>query len=560
MKKFLLAILVVVSTMFVGNAYADCSFGNYSSSGRKLTSFGVTDGTTTTSVSVNQTTSGSIYYNRKSTVFETSPGEEIKFSDLTWEGAWMHGYLFIDYNGDGEFNQTLNADGTTGGEVVSYSYYNSKNSAGESASDGAGLPNATIMPSFTIPGDIAAGTYTARFKVDWNSLDPCGNSASNNNIAKNGGCVVDFSIKINAPKDMEIESVSVEKRSGEVNCGEKNIVLASVNFKADGGLNPYTVSSLTVKYIGTSDTDITNLRLIYSRSGNLTTEVIAEKIGFSRKSVTFSCSKALSHGNNYFLLVADVANTAAIGNSIKVSATKYIINEETLTLTDTAEGEYLVSNVVDYTKGNAIWFDTPNSSTAGVAIWNTNDFSSTSTNPDQNWEKKSFPIGNGSLGATIMGAVNKERVVMNEKTLWKGGPGTGVTNYWNMNKTVSSSTLQQVRNYLVQGNNSSAHSLVQSNYNGTVSYNKNVFGTFTMMGEAYVETGISESNVTNYKRIMNMDSSMVVVKFDANGIGYTRKYFCSYPDSVMVWKYQSKGGTQNLTFSFNCPQVVNSVT
>lgn len=560
MKKFLLAILVVVSTMLVGNAYADCTFGNYSSSGRKLTSFGLTDGVTTQSVSVNQTTSGSIYYNRKSTVFETSPGEEIKFSDLTWEGAWMHGYLYIDYNGDGEFNQTLNANGTTGGEVVSYSYYNSKNSAGESASDGAGLPNATIMPSFIIPGDVAAGTYTARFKVDWNSLDPCGNSASNNNIAKNGGCVVDFSIKINAPKDMELSAITVDKRSGEVNCGEKNIVLASVNFKADGGLNPFTVSSLTVKNTGTSDADITNLRLVYSTSGNMSTEVVAEKSAFSRKLATFSFEKALAHGNNYFLLVADVANTASIGNSIKVSLTKYILNNETQTLSDSGEGEYLVSNIVDYTKGNAIWFDTPNSSTAGVAIWQTNDFSSSSTNPDQNWEKKSFPIGNGSLGATIMGAVAKERVVMNEKTLWKGGPGTGVTNYWNMNKTVSSSTLQQVRNYLVQGNNSSAHSLVQSNYNGTVTYNKNVFGTFTMMGEAYVETGINESNVTNYKRIMNMDSSMVVVKFDANGVGYTRKYFCSYPDSVMVWKYQSKGGTQNLTFSFNCPQVVNSVT
>ena len=560
MKKFLLAILVVVSTMLVGNAYADCTFGNYSSSGRKLTSFGLTDGVTTQSVSVNQTTSGSIYYNRKSTVFETSPGEEIKFSDLTWEGAWMHGYLYIDYNGDGEFNQTLNANGTTGGEVVSYSYYNSKNSAGESASDGAGLPNATIMPSFIIPGDVAAGTYTARFKVDWNSLDPCGNSASNNNIAKNGGCVVDFSIKINAPKDMELSAITVDKRSGEVNCGEKNIVLASVNFKADGGLNPFTVSSLTVKNTGTSDADITNLRLVYSTSGNMSTEVVAEKSAFSRKLATFSFEKALAHGNNYFLLVADVANTASIGNSIKVSLTKYILNNETQTLSDSGEGEYLVSNIVDYTKGNAIWFDTPNSSTAGVAIWQTNDFSSSSTNPDQNWEKKSFPIGNGSLGATIMGAVAKERVVMNEKTLWKGGPGTGVTNYWNMNKTVSSSTLQQVRNYLVQGNNSAAHSLVQSNYNGTVTYNKNVFGTFTMMGEAYVETGINESNVTNYKRIMNMDSSMVVVKFDANGVGYTRKYFCSYPDSVMVWKYQSKGGTQNLTFSFNCPQVVNSVT
>lgn len=526
MKKFLLTVLVVITTMFIGNAYADCTFGNYASSGRNLVSFGLTDGVTTQSVSVNQTTSGSIYYNRKSTVFETSPGEEIKFSDLTWNGAWMHGYLFVDYNGDGEFNQTLNADGTTGGEVVSYSYYNSKNSAGASASDGAGLPNATIMPSFIIPANIAAGSYTARFKVDWDSLDPCGNSAYNNSIAKNGGCVVDFTIKVNAPKDMEVTSISVDKRSGDVNCGEKKIILASVNVKADGGLNPFDVTGFSVKFNGTKSTDISNLRWIYSTSGTLTTEVIAQKESFSRNSLSFTAEKTLSHGNNYFLLVADVANNAAIGNSIKVTINNISIDGVAQSVNDPGNGEYIVSNVVDYTKGNAIWFDTPNSSTAGVAIWNTNDFSSTATNPDQNWEKKSFPIGNGSLGATIMGAVAKERIVMNEKTLWKGGPGTGVTNYWNMNKTVSSSTLQQVRNYLVQGNNSAAHSLVQSNYNGTVSYDKNVFGTFTMMGEAYVETGINENNVTNYKRIMNMDSSMVVVKFDANGIGYTRKYFC----------------------------------
>ena len=269
MKNFLISTLVIIATMAFGNAYADCTFGNYASSGRSLVSFGLTDETTTTSVSVNQTTSGSIYYNRKSTVFETSPGEEIRFSDLTWNGAWMHGYLYIDYNGDGEFNQTLNANGTTGGEVVSYSYYNSMNSAGASASDGAGLPNATIMPKFVIPADIAAGTYTARFKVDWNSLDPCGNSASNNNIAKNGGCVVDFSIKVNAPKDMELVSVSVDKRSGEVNCGEKKIILASVNVKADGGLNPFTVTGFSVKFNGTKSTDISNLRWIYSTSGTL---------------------------------------------------------------------------------------------------------------------------------------------------------------------------------------------------------------------------------------------------------------------------------------------------
>ncbi len=567
MKNFLVSTLVLIASMAFGNAYADCSFGSYNSSyGRNLVSFGITDGTTSQVVSVNQTTSGSIYYDRKSTIFETNPGEEITFSDLTWNGAWMHGYLFVDYNQDGEFNQTLNANGTTGGEVVSYSYYsstgasNAPNSAGTYVSNGAGLPNASAMPAFTIPSNLAGGTYTARFKVDWNSLDPCGNTTSGNYITTNGGCVVDFTIKINEPKDMEIESISVEKRSGEVNCGEKKIILASVNVKADGGLNPFAVTGFSIKFTGTKLTDISNIRWIYSNSGNLTTEVIAEKESLTRNIASFTANKTLTHGNNYFLLVADVATTATIGNSIKVTVNSITINDTKEELTDNGDGEYIVSNIVDYTKGNAIWFDTPNSSTAGLAIWNTNDFSATATNPDQNWEKKSFPIGNGSLGATIMGAINKERVVMNEKTLWKGGPGTGVTNYWNMNKTVSSSTLQQVRDYLVAGNNSAAHSLVQNNYNGTVSYNKNVFGTFTMMGEAYVETGIDESNVTNYKRIMNMDSSMVVVKFDAGDVGYTRKYFCSYPDSVMVWKFQSKGGTQDLTFSFNCPQNVQSVT
>lgn len=567
MKKLLfIASFIFVSVCF-SNAFADCTFGNYSAtSGRNLVSFGVTNGISTQTVMVNQSTSGSIYYDRKSTLFEASPGDEINFSSLTWNGGWMHGYLYIDYNQDGEFNQTLNANGTTGGELVSYSFYSSTNSTtgtnsvGQSLDYGGGLPNANVMPAFTIPSNLLGGTYTARFKVDWNSLDPCGNSSSGNAITTNGGCVVDFTIKVNSPKDMELVTVSVDKRAGEVNCGQENVILATVNVKTDGGLNPFAVTAFSVKFNGTEQEDLSNLRWIYSTSTNLTSEVVAGKTSFSRNSALFTADKTLSNGNNYFILVADVSNTAVIGNSIKVKINSVTVNGSKESLSDEGDEEYIVSNVVDYTKGNAIWFDTPNSSTSGVAIWNSNDFSATTTNPDQNWEKKSFPIGNGSLGATIMGAVNKERVVMNEKTLWKGGPGTGVSNYWNMNKSVSSSTLQQVRDYLVAGNNSRAHSLVASNYNGNVAYNKNVFGTYTMMGEAYVETGINESNVTNYKRIMNMDSSMVVVKFDANGIEYTRKYFCSYPDSVMVWKYLSKGGTQNLTFSFGCPQRVNSVT
>ena len=45
-------------------------------------------------------------------------------------------------------------------------------------------------------------------------------------------------------------------------------------------------------------------------------------------------------------------------------------------------------------------------------------------------------LGNGSLGANIMGSIEAERITFNEKTLWRGGPNTsaGADAYWNVNK------------------------------------------------------------------------------------------------------------------------------
>ena len=55
---------------------------------------------------------------------------------------------------------------------------------------------------------------------------------------------------------------------------------------------------------------------------------------------------------------------------------------------------------------------------------------------DKSWESNSLPIGNGSLGGNILGSVAAERITLNEKTLWRGGPNTekGADYYWNVNK------------------------------------------------------------------------------------------------------------------------------
>lgn len=214
----------------------------------------------------------------------------------------------------------------------------------------------------------------------------------------------------------------------------------------------------------------------------------------------------------------------------------------------------------DYTKGNAIWFDTPVSSCDGVAVWRTNDFSATDVNPDQAWERRSLPIGNGSFGASVLGSVERERIVLNEKSLWMGGPATGAEAYWNMNRKVKPGQLEQIRDCLKKGETAKADSLTQIYYAGTTPYDRNRFGTYTMMGEAYIMTGIPDSAVTDYSRTLNIDSAMVVVQFSDGDARYQRQYFASYPDSMMVWRYSSKGALQNLIFSFDSPHPVSSVT
>lgn len=205
----------------------------------------------------------------------------------------------------------------------------------------------------------------------------------------------------------------------------------------------------------------------------------------------------------------------------------------------------------------SIWFDTPNN-LDGRAIWQRAEWRS-GMNPDQAWEKSSLPIGNGSLGANIMGSIAAERITLNEKTLWKGGPNTagGADYYWNVNKQ-SAPVLKEIRQAFLEKDTKKADTLTRNHFNGLAEYEEKDetpfrFGAFTTMGEIYVETGLSEIGMNEYKRALSLDSAIATVSFRKDGTRYQRKYFISYPDSVMVMKFTAdKPGMQNLTFSY-CP-------
>ena len=84
------------------------------------------------------------------------------------------------------------------------------------------------------------------------------------------------------------------------------------------------------------------------------------------------------------------------------------------------------------------------------------------------WEKWSLPLGNSGIGASVFGGITQERIQLNEKSLWSGGPSASRTNYnggnietTNVNgvQTKMSEVVKQIQEAFASGNTSTAESL-----------------------------------------------------------------------------------------------------
>lgn len=131
-------------------------------------------------------------------VFTVPAGANITPS-ITWEkGSWMHGYFYIDRNGDGTLSCNPNQFNQDGTDVASFSYWTGDVTNGEGGKNSLGVTssnNSLVMPACKAPE--TPGTYYVRFKIDWNCIDPRGNAGYTKNnqfqnyIVSNGGYIVD---------------------------------------------------------------------------------------------------------------------------------------------------------------------------------------------------------------------------------------------------------------------------------------------------------------------------------------------------------------------------------
>lgn len=111
-----------------------------------------------------------------------------------YQGSWMNGYVYIDYNNDGKFTTGKTPDS----ELVAFSYYGAADSGTNSKGEKLSGNEANVLnpPAFQIPQGLKNGYYRMRYKVDWNSIDPGGQTDTKNSIIANGGGIVDIRLHI----------------------------------------------------------------------------------------------------------------------------------------------------------------------------------------------------------------------------------------------------------------------------------------------------------------------------------------------------------------------------
>lgn len=177
---------------------------------------------------------------------------------------------------------------------------------------------------------------------------------------------------------------------------------------------------------------------------------------------------------------------------------------------------------------------------------------------DPEWESRSLPLGNGSIGANVLGSIQAERITLNEKSLWRGGPGTsgGAEHYWNANKE-SAGVLPEIRRAFESGDYDKAAELTRKNFNGLVAYDSSEetefrFGGYTTAGELKIWTGLDSASVTDYHRVLLLEDAVARVTFGSGGVNYSREYFISYPANVMVMRFRADHpGMQSLRLEYS---------
>jgi alpha-L-fucosidase 2 len=161
--------------------------------------------------------------------------------------------------------------------------------------------------------------------------------------------------------------------------------------------------------------------------------------------------------------------------------------------------------------------------------------------PAEAWTE-ALPIGNGRLGAMIFGGVARERLQLNEDTLYAGGP-------YDPSNPEARTALPRVRELINAGRYREAQDLAQEKMMATPMR----MPSYQTVGDLMLGFGVS-SMCEDYVRDLDLDRAQASVRYRQDGVTFRREYFASPVDQVLVIRVTAdRAASVDFRASFETP-------
>ncbi|KAJ7843410.1 glycosyl hydrolase family 65, N-terminal domain-containing protein [Mycena olivaceomarginata] len=157
----------------------------------------------------------------------------------------------------------------------------------------------------------------------------------------------------------------------------------------------------------------------------------------------------------------------------------------------------------------------------------------------------SILLGNGRLGANLYGGLVNERLGLNEDSIWSGSP-------YDPAPVNCSKNLPMAREFVNQGNYKAAQDFLNTICMGTPAE----MGTYQPAGSLLLNFTSGTGEIENYKRQLDLSSSVATVTYTQDNVTFSREVFVSNPAQVIVVHLTaSKSGHLSFNASFSTPMM-----
>lgn len=140
---------------------------------------------------------------------------------------------------------------------------------------------------------------------------------------------------------------------------------------------------------------------------------------------------------------------------------------------------------------------------------------------------RAFPLGNGRIGAMLYGNPQRERIEINEESLWSGRQIEETNN-------CSSEALERIRKLLFEERFKEAADLSKETF---LAEPKSV-RFYESFGEIFIDFGDREP-YKNYKKELRLSEATANVSYEKGGVSYQSEAFVSEEYDALIYKVQT---------------------